>query len=586
MKKFFKIVLAVIVGIILANFVTILIFASIAGSASSEKTPSVPAEGILKIDMSKIMVEEQAVETINLQAFGNADMPVPLGLRQSVNAIEYAASDNGVKCIYLKPEGASLGIASIVEFRNAIGKFRASGKPVIAYLENVTTGNYYLASVADKVYLGSYQGGNPMFNGISGRMLFLKDLLDELGIRIQLIRHGKYKSAGEMYVRNSSSPENYEQTKAYIDGIWNTFSAQIAESRGISVEKLNAAIDGLRLCLPSDFLEYGLADELLDREGLEDKLAVMAGKDSFDEVSMIPFADYVKAKSTSNFRSRNKIAVIYANGEIVDGLDLQNVDGDRFASIVETVRRDSTIKAVVLRVNSPGGSVVASEKIKSELDKLKAVKPLVASYGDYAASGGYWISNNADKIYCDPTTITGSIGVFGMVPDFSVAVKGKLKIGVESVSSNRHGDMWTLMRPLDKDEYAYMQRSIENIYDKFVSAVAEGRSLDEGYVDGIAQGRVWIGTDALKIGLVDEMGSLEDALAYAALAAGFEDVKSCYIDEYPRQLTLTEQLSLMFSQTQDNDYSINSAFNLWYDNWQKGKCETAFARLPFQLTIR
>ena len=237
----------------------------------------------------------------------------------------------------------------------------------------------------------------------------------------------------------------------------------------------------------------------------------------------------------------------------------------------------------MLRVNSPGGSVVASEKIKTELDLLGDDKLLVASYGDYAASGGYWISNNAEKIYCSPTTITGSIGVFGMVPEFSGLIEDIAPIGVEAVSSNRHADMYSLTRPFTEEETAYVQRSIESIYTKFIGIVADGRSMTPQQVDEIAQGRVWAGSDALEIGLVDEMGTLEDALHYAATAAGDSNLDNWNVVEYPKPLTVAEELAALFSNTEENDFSI---YTRWYDNWKKGKVEVAFADMPYRLVIR
>ena len=345
---------------------------------------------------------------------------------------------------------------------------------------------------------------------------------------------------------------------------------------------MNKAIDDLSLCLPEDFVKLGFADEAVDRQGLEEKLAVLAQVEDFKDVKMIPFPEYAQKKVKPNVRARQKIAVVYANGNIVEGLDKQNVDGDRFASIIEGIRKDSTIKAVVLRVNSPGGSVTASEKIKAELDLLAGVKPLIASYGNYAASGGYWISNNADKIYTNETTITGSIGVFGMVPDFSKLITGTAHVGVNSVSSNKHGDMMSLTRPFTPDEYAFMQRSIEAIYERFVSIVAEARDKSFEQIDDIAQGRVWAGADALEIGLVDEFGTLEVAIAYAAISAGDADLNAWNVVEYPKTMLMADLFSSMLAP-QDEDFSI---YMKWYDNWKKGKVEYAFAAMPYKITVR
>ncbi len=578
MKNFLKTLLAVICGLLIVNLIGFAILSSFI--SLGEKQAAVPTQGILKIDMSKIAISEQSTQSLTF----SKEQLTSVGLLKAMNAVAAAAEDPGVRCIYLKSDNPTIGIGAIAEFRAALRDFRSSGKPVIAYIENPTTASYYLASVADKVYMGAYQGGTPMFHGISSRLMFLGDALDRIGVKVQLIRHGKYKSAGEMYIRSSASAENLHQNQVMVNSMWNTFVRDMALSRGLSVEDINASVDNLQLCLPADFVDAGLVDELLDRQALENKLAVMGQVETFDEVQFIPFAAYADSHIKNNFRSSKKIAIIYANGNIVDGYDVQNVDGDRFASIIEDVRRDSSVKAVVLRVNSPGGSVVASEKIRHELDRLSEVKPLIASYGDYAASGGYWISNGADRIYSDASTLTGSIGVFGMVPDLSKLYKETLHVGVQSVSSNKHSDMFNLSRPFTKEENAYMQRSIESIYARFIALVADGRGMTAAQVDEIAQGRVWTGSDALEIGLVDEIGGLKEAIRYAGICGGDEDTDNWNIVEYPRELTVMEILTETLTGAV-NDYSVYANwadyYKAWLDGWQSGRHEMVFASMPF-----
>lgn len=549
MKDFLKMLLAVICGLILAGFLFFMLMAGFIGAAASlggGAKPVLPKSGVLAIDMSGFILTEAEKPTTQLYTL-NGKVPQNVSLYKAVTALQIAAKDPGVEYVFLRADGNLSSVASCEEFRAALAEFRRSGKAVVAFTESPSTGGYWLASVADKVYMTSYPGGMVTMNGISLQTYFLKDLLDKFGVNMQLIRHGKYKSAGEMYIRNSASPENREQYQALVDALWGTISAQIAQSRDISVEALNAAIDGLTLCLPEDFLSAGLVDGLLSREELKEKLATYAGVSSFSEVKMISFPDYVQVKILPQLKPRNKIAVIYADGNIVEGDDPLNVDGDRFARTIDKVRSDSTIKAVVLRVNSPGGSVLASDKIKQELDLLGQVKPLVASYGAYAASGGYWISNNCSHIFSDATTLTGSIGVFGLVPDFSKTAKDVLHIGVMSVSSNKHGDMYGLMRPFDAKEYAYMERSIEDVYDRFTTIVSEGRDLPKERVDEIGQGRVWAGTDALDISLVDEIGTLQDALHHAATAAGITPGSESVV-AYPEPMTELEMIMEMFGQ--------------------------------------
>ena len=537
MKQFFKMLLAVVCGIILANILVIFIFAGIvgaaAGSTTGKSTTVLPRSGVLAIDLSEIIITEQDQPEDPL-AMLQGQMQIPVGLWKAVRAINIAAADPGVKYIYLKADGSTTGISTLGELRKALESFRLSGKPVIAWTENPGAGVFYISSVADKIYMSEYQGANGGLVGIASQSFYLKDLLDKAGVNMQLIRHGKYKSAGEMFVRNSPSEENKEQNDRMVASLWETVGGTIAEGRNIPLEKLDRMVENIELCLPEDYLAAGLVDGVFSRDSLKRRLASLAVVDDFRDLQFIPFADYANAKVVPNFRSRNKIAVLYADGEIVDGNELQNVAGDRFANEIDKIRADKGIKAVVLRVNSPGGSVLASEKIKHELDLLAQEVPVIASYGGMAASGGYWISNNCNKIFSDATTLTGSIGVFGMIPEASKALKDKLHVGTYSAKSHKHADMMQLTRPFDQAEYNFVLRSIETIYDKFTSLVAEGRGLEKSRVDEIGQGRVWTGADALEIGLVDEIGTLEDAINYAASAIGAQDV--CVM-EYPKPLT-------------------------------------------------
>ena len=348
-------------------------------------------------------------------------------------------------------------------------------------------------------------------------------------------------------------------------------------------------LNGLKLNFPEDFLANGLVDELLTRDELESKLCDLYVTERFEDIKAIQLPDYAKLKSVVNYKATKKVAVIYAEGNIVDGNDKQQVAGDRFAKIISDVRKDSTVKAVVLRVNSPGGSVLASEKIKAELDLIKANGiPVIASYGDYAASGGYWISANCDKIYSNATTLTGSIGVFSMIPDISGTLKNKIHVNITAVNSNKHADMYGMMRPLDQAELDYMQASVEDIYDEFTSLVAEGRNMTVPEVDEIAQGRVWTGADALGIGLVDEIGTIEDAIAYAAIMIdGVQSVNDVQIAEYPKPLSTIDMLLESFGGGESVFAgtaleSVENAFKGW-DASESGK---VFARLPYEISVR
>ena len=589
MKEYIKMTLATITGLFLFGFVAMFLFIGMIGAiaAVGETAPVMPKEAVLSIDFTEMTLAEQTSEADPLAMLQGGGDITPIGIYSAINAINAAAQDPAIRYIYMKPDAASGGLAQIEEFRTALKNFRDSGKAIVSFIENPSNAGYYLASVSDKVYMTKYDGGMNMFNGLSSQLIFLKDALDRLGVNVQLIRHGKYKSAGEMYIRSSSSKENMEQNEAMIGSMWNSWSTEIAQSRDITPEELNAMLDDLKLNFPSDFLENGLVDELLSREELQQKLADLYVTDSYKKVKSISLADYATIKDIPNLKSTNKIAVIYAEGNIVDGSATDGVAGDRFAKIIADVRADKDVKAVVLRVNSPGGSVMASEKIKAELDLLRENVPVIASYGDYAASGGYWISANCDRIFANATTLTGSIGVFSMIPDIGGTIKNKLHVTVTPVNSNEHADMLNMMRALTPKEEAYMQASVERIYTKFTSIVAEGRDMTVEDVDAIAQGRVWTGAEALEIGLVDEIGTLEDAIEYAALSVeGVTSVSDVQIAAYPKPLTTLEMLLESFGGKSAFAgtplESIEQAFLGW-DASQAGK---AYARIPYEIIVR
>ena len=591
MKEFVKMTLATLAGLFIFGCAAFFFLFAIAGAmaALGEKQVVMPREAVLKIDMSSFTFSEQTVEANPMDAIlAGGQTVVPLGIYDAINAINAAATDPAVKFIYMKPDGVSGGTAQIEEFRKALKNFRNSGKAIVSYTENPGNASYYLASVSDKVFMTPHDGATNMFTGLSSQLIFLKDLLDRLGVNVQLIRHGKYKSAGEMFIRSSSSKENMEQNVEMVESLWNSWASEIAQSRGISTEQLNNLLDNLELNFPTDWLKNGLVDELLNYNQLEEKLCNLFVAERYEDVMGISLTDYAALRNTVNFKAKKKVAVIYAEGDIVDGDAKENVAGNRFAKVIADVRKDSTVQAVVLRVNSPGGSVLASEKIKSELDLLREVKPVIASYGDYAASGGYWISANCDKIYSNASTLTGSIGVFSMIPDIGGAVQDKLHVTITPVNSNEHSDMYNLMRPLSQKEVDYMQASVERIYDKFTQIVSEGRGMPVDRVDEIAQGRVWTGADAITIGLVDEIGTIEDAIRYAALSIdGVTGIQDVQVVGYPKPQTTVEMLlealtgeSNVFAGTPFE--GIAEAFGELDDN-DTGK---AYARMPYVITVK
>lgn len=593
MKDFLKTLLASFLGMVVYGALCMLILSlCIAGFTRlfslDGMSPVMPSKAVLTIDMSDIALTEQTKEVPMIDMLQGLEAKQPLGILDAIAAINAASFDPAVKYIFLKPDAVTGGIAQIEEFRSALENFRSQGKAVVSYIENPTNGGYYLASVSDKIYMTCYDGGMNTFAGLSTQMIFLKDALDRLGINVQLIRHGKYKSAGEMFVRNASSKENMEQNEEMVESMWDSWSKTIAQSRNITQEDLDGMLDNLELTLPEDFLEKGLVDELLTLDQLEDKLAMLFMTDDYKDVQSISLQDYAQLNTAGNPTGSKKIAIIYAEGNIVDGDAMKEVAGDRFVKIIKSIREDEDVKAVVLRVNSPGGSVLASEKIKAQLDSLGKKVPVIASYGDYAASGGYWISAGCDYIYANETTLTGSIGVFSMIPDLKKTINDKIHINITPVNSNRHSDMYSLLRPLDKAEIAHMQTSVEEIYDRFTQIVAEGRDMSVSAVDSVGQGRVWTGAQALELGLVDAIGSIDDALIHAALLVDSEGcLDNIQVVEYPKPVTTMDMLTSLLTGEELTKIAeplkgIYTAFSKWNDS-QSGK---VYARMPYAIEIK
>ena len=588
MKGFWKAVLAVICGLLITRLIVLFLGLGMLGSIGSGK-PTLPKEGVLVMDFSKLTLTEQTTPNtmprLGASAAGvNASTGTSIGIHNAAQALKIAAEDPAVKFIYLKCDMLmSDGYARIQELRAALQEFRSSGKAVVAWTDAPGTLGYYLASVSDKIYMSSAKGMTNMFTGISTQLVFIKDLLDRLGVNVYLIRHGKYKSAGEMFVRNSASEDNLEQNRSMVSSIWESLAAQIAESRGISVESLDACLNELKLNDAEDFLREGLVDELMTREELKEKMATLYVVDKFKDVKFIPFADYMQVKLAAQIPARRKIAVVYADGEIVDGAAKQQVAGDRFCEILASVRADSTVKGVVLRVNSPGGSVMASDKIREEIRLTSKVKPVAASYSNYAASGGYWISAGCDKIFTMPSTLTGSIGVFSLLPEFSKTLKKVAGVNITSVGSHEHADVMSLMRPFTAEETAYLQKSVEDIYGSFVNVVCEGRGLEPDYVDSIAQGRVWTGTQGLEIGLVDEIGTLEDAIRYVANTADEgSDPSSWKIEQLPAPPTTMETLMEALGTKSALGTGLALAFRPTHTGSHPGALQNTLAGTPYQ----
>ena len=496
---------------------------------------------VLKIDFNNPVQERivSGVSSINVMSLLDG-MSTPVTMLSYVQAIDAAAQDKNIGMIYMTPDNISAGVAQVEEIRAALERFRKTGKPVVAYCRKLGTQSYYLASVADKVVLDP--ASESFITGISSMHFFLKDILDVLHVDMQLIRHGKYKAAGEMYTRSSSSPENRQQNEELLGAMWKSMSAQVVASRNFSADDLNGWIDNLDLCTAQDFKDKGLVDETWYIDEMEKYLCEQSGAEKIEDVSFVKINKYAsKLKKGSR---KNRIAIIYADGDIVDDGSDADVVGPKLASVIRKVREDKKVKAVVLRVNSPGGSAQAAEAIRRELQLLRAQKPVIMSLGDYAASGGYWISAESDQIFIDNATVTGSIGVFALIPNLGDVAGKVLKVNVETTNTSAHSDMMTAMRKLSDEEVAFIEKQIEKVYDDFTSIVSNGRGMKKDEVDAIGQGRVWSGLDALSIGLADRNGGLQDAIAYAAEKAGLN--KDDYrLDLYPevKEVSLLQMLS-------------------------------------------
>lgn len=541
MRHFFKTVLGAFIGTLLALvalfFLTFAIIGAVASSGKSE--PSVPKSTILKIDLSS-PISDQARESFSFNPVaGDAQYNSSSSLLKTIRAIDAAAEDPAVKFIYLRTDNPVLSLSTMEELRTALVRFRASGKAIVSYSKSLGIPTYYMASVADKVILNTY--ADCIFEGMETSVMYYKDLIDHLGVDVQLIRHGKYKSAGEPFISNEMSPENREQYQVMLGTIWNFFAEEISSSRQFTKEDFLSWVDDLKISNAQDAKDMGLVDETWFDDQVEEYLCSLFEIEKAKDLKFTSVKDYAAAAVKPDTKIKDKVAVLYAGGEIVSGnAGNDGSIGEDFAKEIAKVRRDSSVKAVVLRVNSPGGVVQTAAEVEREIELLKADKPVIASYGDYAASGGYWISCNCNKIFSDKTTLTGSIGVFGIIPSFGRAIKKNLHVNVYQVATTKHGSMANGFQPLDDDEVAWMQNMIENTYTDFVGRVSRGRDIPEDRVDFLGQGRVWAGADALVIGLVDEIGGLTSAISYAALAADLDNYR---VVEYPLRKSMMDRLT-------------------------------------------
>lgn len=512
--RFLGNVLATIVGIFIfcmIFFFGIIIIGAIAGSG--EDTVKIKENSVIELDLSKVSLD-YAGKT-NYKDFNYFEAHHD-GVTDILNAIEAAKADDKIKGISILNNQSQLGLAQSKSVRDKLEEFKKSGKFVYAYANYYTQGEYYLNSVADQVYLNPV--GEVDFKGLSSEILYMKDLQEKSGIKFEVIRHGKYKSAVEPFLAQEMSPENREQMTVLLNSVWGTIVSDIAKSRNLTVAQLDAIANTLGARTP----ELALANKLVDKVAYEDEyhnaIRTKLKVDKKEKYNIVSITDYAKTAATSveDYSKDDIIAVIYAQGEIAGGEGDVNVIGEgSIKRSLEDARNDDDVKAIVLRVNSPGGSALTSELIWREIEITKKVKPVVVSMGNYAASGGYYISTNADRIFAEPNTITGSIGVFGILPNMNQLGKN-IGINAEQVKTHENASGYSIFEPIDENFKGYVLESIEKTYTTFLKRVADGRKMTTSQVDAIAQGRVWTGVDAHKLGLVDEIGGLEDAIKYAA----------------------------------------------------------------------
>ncbi|MCB0802015.1 MAG: signal peptide peptidase SppA [Flavobacteriales bacterium] len=552
MKQFFKFMFASMFGVILSFIVAALIFSSIIGSiissAQSEKQPTVFDNSILHIQLENAIQDQPSNNPFENIDFSTFENKTPLSLKNILDNISKAKNDDKIKGIYMDVPYLQANMASIQEIRNALLDFKESGKFIVSYAENFGQGEYYLSSVADEVYLNP--AGEMTFKGLGAQLMFFKDALSRLEIEMQVIRHGKFKSAIEPFIREDMSEANKEQMNSLIYSIWNDMSENISKSRNIEVAKLNEIANNLLIRTAKDAVSLGFVDAVKYEDEILEILKEKVGVESEEKLKFIGINKYKKVKNLTEltdsetpseyYKSKNKIAVIYAEGEIVSGDSKDGQMGSNtIVKAIKKARKDDKIKAIVLRVNSPGGSALASDVMWREVVLAKEVKPVVVSMGGVAASGGYYISCAANKIFAEESTITGSIGVFGLIPNVEGMLKSKIGIDIDRVGTNDYADGLTILRPMKNKEREAIQEMIEDVYGDFTQKVADGRGMTQAEVDSVGQGRVWSGISALKIGLVDEIGGLNAAIAEAVSLADIKDYK---VTELPEQEDPFEKL--------------------------------------------
>ncbi|WP_018616475.1 signal peptide peptidase SppA [Segetibacter koreensis] len=584
MRSFFKIFLASFLALLVFALVGILIIFAIVASVTSDNKPYIGSKGILVVDLTKEYKEQKSESPLNTLR-GNPDENVP-GLYDVVRMIAFAKSDSSIKGIYIKSDDNANGFAASEELRNALADFKKSKKFIIAFGDVISQKAYYVASVADRLYCNPK--GTVDWRGLESTLFFLKGTLEKLEIEPQIFYAGKFKSATEPLRAYQMTEPNRLQTSVYLNDLYSRILLSAAEKSELDTGRLHKLANTGLVQTASEAVRFHLIDGLRYDDEVKSEIIknIKIGRD--DKINFISLGKYAKAVDfTPNGGGR--IAIIYAEGEITDGKGKDGVIGsDEYRNLIRKVRLDKNIKAIVFRVNSPGGSALASEEIWREISIAKKEKPVVVSFGDVAASGGYYISCNADSIFAEPNTITGSIGVFGIIPNMKKFFNNKLGITFDGVKTGPFADMPSASRPLNTAEKQFIQNSIDTIYTTFKSRVAEGRKLSLSVVDSIAQGRVWTGQRAVQIGLVDKLGNINDAVA---CAARMSNQKEYTLREYPEKRNFIEDLLKNYKEDVKAETIKEEIGEEQYNILQqmkniKSMIAVPQARLPFELSIR
>lgn len=532
-STFLACLLAIVASSVVLSFFVFILFAGMLAAFSSEEVSTVNSNSVLKIELSEHIKDNPSPMSFSaIDPFSIYEKSV--SLISVMEAIERASSDHRIEGIYLNFSSLSMGMGTMEEIRNALLKFKESGKFIISYSNYYTQGTYYLASVADEIYVNPE--GSVDWRGLSSTSVFFKGLLDKLGVKAEIYRVGEFKSAVEPYMTDRMSPENRQQMETLLNSIWNNIVGEIAETRGLEPANLQKYATNLVVATPQKAVELGLIDGIRYNDEVLAELVEKTHQDANKTQETVLLSDYMKApRSKSGRQSKNKIALIYAEGDIAGGTHASDgiIPGDGLAAKLAKVRKDDQVKAVVLRVNSPGGSALASDVIWREMSLIQQDKPIIVSMGDYAASGGYYISCPADVIISNKHTLTGSIGVFGLTFNLEDAFRNKLGVTTDVARTNPSGDLGSVFRPTTPAERNYIQNSVESVYDTFIDHVAEGRNLSREKVLPIAGGRVWSGIDAAEIGLVDGHGGIKEAIELAADRAGISDNYRIIVPEDP-----------------------------------------------------